>query len=250
MGSVPGIVLLAAAIGLAVLGVHGLRGLLDIREALRLLEFDRLSSPSCWPATRGLLAALAALPFLFLGWRLGVVGLLIALAVAGTTFHVAPEFLRAARRRVEEAVLDDLALHLDLLALALESGSSWPAALSMCVERAPDGPLRRAWGRVIQEIHAGAEPIEALRHLEQRARLAPLATLVSALRSAEKLQLPAAPVLRERARQAAAATFARGERAARAVPLKLWAAMVLCLAPCTAVVLAFPLAHLMARLLG
>ena len=58
----------------------------------------------------------------------------------------------------------------------------------------------------------------------------------------------AAGVLRDRARHCAASRFARAERLARAAPLKVWAALLLCLAPCTAVVLAFPLAQLLAKL--
>jgi tight adherence protein C len=151
---------------------------------------------------------------------------------------------------VELRILDEFALHLDLMAIAMEAGSSWTAALVLCTERAPDGPLRRAWQRVILEIHGGSEPLDALRNLEQRLRLPAMATLVSALRAAEKLQLPASSVLRDRSRQTNAQRFARAERQARAAPLKLWAAMLLCLVPCTAVVLAFPLAQLLVRLLG
>jgi tight adherence protein C len=58
------------------------------------------------------------------------------------------------------------------------------------------------------------------------------------------------PVLRDRSRQSAASRFARAERRARAAPIKLWAAMLLCLAPCTAVVLAFPLARLLGLWVG
>jgi tight adherence protein C len=140
-------------------------------------------------------------------------------------------------------VLDDLPLHLDLIAVAMESGSSWTAALTLCGERAPDSALRRAWERVMLEVHAGAEPLEALRGLDQRANLRPISTLVSALRAADKLQMPWSAVLRERARQCAAHRFARAEHRARVAPLKLWAAMLLCLLPCTAVVLAFPVAR-------
>jgi tight adherence protein C len=55
-------------------------------------------------------------------------------------------------------------------------------------------------------------------------------------------------VLRERARQAAAARFARAERRARVAPLRLWATLMLCIAPCTLLVLAFPVARLLALL--
>jgi tight adherence protein C len=70
---------------------------------------------------------------------------------------------------------------------------------------------------------------------------------VTALRAAEKLNLPLAEVFRDRARQSAAHRFARAERRARAAPLKLWAALVLCIGPCTVVVLAFPLARVLVK---
>jgi tight adherence protein C len=254
MSDVPVVVMLIAGVGVFAAGAWGRRGLLEIREALLLAEFDRLISPPNWPATRALVGVLAAMPALAAAALvseapLGRLALLGALTLVIVGFWAAPRLLLAARRRVERQILDELSLHLDLLALAMESGSSWSKALELCRERAPAGPLQRAWERVILEIHAGAEPLDALRNLEQRIRLRPLATLVSALRAADKLQMPAGPVLRERARQAAACRFARAEQAARVAPLKLWAAMLLCLAPCTAVVLAFPLAQGLAWLL-
>jgi tight adherence protein C len=232
------------------LSVFGLRGLLEIREALRLAELDRLSAPAHWQVTRAWLGMAAAVPAYFAGAALGSGAWLAAAAVAALGYQVAPKFLASARQRVERELLDDLPVHLDLIALALEAGGALPSALATCAHRAPEGALRRAWARVILEIHAGAEPLDALRALEQRTGLKPLAVLVMALRSAEKFGIPAAQVFRERARQSAAQRFAHAERRARAAPLKLWAALVLCIAPCTLVVLAFPVARLLAIILG
>jgi tight adherence protein C len=250
MQQVPAIVWLLLASGLVFLSVHGLRGWLEIREALRLAELDRLASPADWPACRALAGAVAALPVVWFAREIGVVALLAGFAIMALGYWMAPKFLEAAKHRVQQQVLDELGPHLDLLAVAMESGSSWTAALVLCTERAADGPLRRAWQRVLLEIHAGAEPLDALRSLEQRLRLPALSTLVSALRAAEKLKLPPGAVLRDRARHCAASRFARAERRARAAPLKLYAAMWLCLLPCTAFVLAFPLARLLARWAG
>ncbi len=225
------------------LGVHGLRGLAAIHEALREAELDRIAPPPHWPATRALIGVLIALPFMWLLRDLGWVAVSVGTTLAALGFWLSPQWLDAARRRLQRRLLDDLALHLDLLAVAMEAGSSWGAALVLCVERAPDGPLRRAWQRVILDIHGGMEPLDALRVMEQRLRLQPLTTLLSALRAADKLKLPAAGVLRDRARHCSAARFARAERRARAAPLKLWAAMLLCLAPCTVAVLAYPLSR-------
>jgi tight adherence protein C len=250
MTAIPAFVWILFAAALVAVGLRGLRGLLAIREAFEQVEPERLSSPPDWPATRALVGILAGLPLMFAMRHLGLVALLCSFAVAALGFGVAPQVLRAARRRFEQQILDELALHLDLLAVAMESGSTWSGALVLCVERAPEGPLRRAWQQVILDIHAGMEPLDALRALDQRLRLQPMTTLLSALRAAEKLKLPPAAVLRERARHCAAARFARAERRARAVPLKLWAAMVLCLAPCSAAILAYPLAGLLTRALS
>lgn len=253
MDEIPAIVWLGAAIGVFVLGVTGSRGLVEVRDALRTGEFDRLSAPDGWMATRGLAGILVALPFAILVTAVtgrGRLAMFAALLVAGAVFWWAPLALVMARRRVERRILDELALHLDLISLAMEAGCGWTAALQSCTERAPDGPLRRAWIRVIAEIQSGSEPLDALRGLEQRVRLRPFGTLVSAIRAAEKLQQPLAPVLRERARAAAAGTFARAERRARAAPIRLWAVMCLCLLPCSAIVLAFPVAKLLGRAMG
>jgi tight adherence protein C len=238
------------AVAVLALGVLGSRGLIEIRDALRRAEFDRLASVPRWAAARALLGVLLAMPPLFMLASTGAAAAWLGVGVAAAGYCLAPRLLHAARRRVESQVLDALPLHLDLMALALEAGSAWPGALMACIERAPEGPLRRAWERMLLEIHAGAEPLDAFRHLEQRVRLPPFATLVSALRAAEKMQLPAATVIRDRARQAAAAHFARAEREARAAPLKLWAVLLLCLAPCTLAVLVFPVAELLASVLG
>jgi tight adherence protein C len=243
MGDVPLFIQLLLLSGVAVLAVVGLRGLFDIVAALRAAEFARLAADGERTATRASAGLCVAVPVYLAVSSMGLVALVSAALAGVLGYAVAPRFLDEVRERAERAVLDELAVHLDLMALALESGSSLTAALSACAERTPDGPLRRCWSRAVLEIHAGAAPQDVLRDLDLRLGLKPISTLVMALRSAERAGVSPALVLRERARQAAAARFARAERLARAAPLKLWATMILCIAPCTLLVLAFPLAQ-------
>jgi tight adherence protein C len=245
---VPLIVLACGAAGAFALTVFGLRGLLGIRDDLRHADLTRLPAPEQWRVTRAWLGFTAAVPMLLVTSRLGSAAWLAGAVTAAVGYWAAPEFLAAARRRVERELLDDLVVHLDLAALAMEAGSSLPAALAICVERGPDGALRRSLSAVMLEIHSGAQPLDALRELEQRVGLRPLVSLVTALRSAERLNLDLAQVLRERARQSAGIRFARAERLARAAPLKLWAALWLAIVPCTFVLLAFPIAQMLALL--
>ena len=237
-------VLLAFAAGMFGLSVFGLRGLLDILDALKYVELNRLASPAHWQITRAWFGLLASLPVFFAASSLAGGAWLAAAAIAGLGYAVAPRFLDSMRQRVEHELLDDLPTHLDLIALGLEAGRPLPAALVICANRAPAGALQRAWSRVELDIQGGAEPLDALRAMEQRLGLKPLTTLVTALRGAEKLGVPMAQVFREKARQSAAQRFARAERRARAAPLRLWAALVLCIAPCTVIVLAYPVVRL------
>jgi len=234
------------ASGLFVLGVIGARGLLAIRQAIRVADLVELADPPGWAGTRAFLGACAALPALMLAGPLGLGAFAAAAVVAFVGYATAPQFLASIRARVETEVLDDLPLHLDLMALTMESGASLPAALAIAAEHGPAGALRRAFGGLLLDVHAGTEPLDALRTLDQRIGLRSINTMVTSLRSAERLGMPLAPVLRERATQSAANRFARAERLARAAPLKLWATLVLCIAPCTLVVLAFPVAKLLA----
>jgi tight adherence protein C len=231
------------------LGIAALRGLTDIHEALTRGELQRLAAPRHWPAVRLFCGLLAALPVLLAAGSTGPGALGAALLVAALGYAVAPEFLRALRRRAEQAIVDELALHLELMALVAESGGSLAAAFNACVERAPAGPLRVLWQSALLELCAGGEVHEVLKGVDQRVGVRAVGLLVTAIRNHERAGIPLAALLRERARQAAAGRFARAERLARAAPLKLWATLMLCLAPCTLLVLAFPVADLLAVLL-
>jgi len=229
--------------------IPGLAGLSVIREALREGNLHSLSMPRHWRFTRAFVGICAAVPVFLATASLGAIAALAALCTAALGYGVAPLLLAEARRRAVQVILDESTLHLELLALVLESGGSLTAGLSTCAARAPDGPLRRAIARVVREVAQGAEVHEALRAMDQRLGLRPISLLVTTLRNADRGGFDLGALVRERARQSAAARFARAERQARAAPLKLWATMLLCIAPCTLLVLAWPVAQLLAKML-
>src|SRR5688572_7161505 len=99
MSELPPFLWIAGAAALLVLALFGLRGILEIRDALRLAEFSRLTDPPCWTAARALAGVMAGLPILFTTRSLGPGAWLATLVVATLAFVLAPEFLRAAQRR-------------------------------------------------------------------------------------------------------------------------------------------------------
>src|SRR5689334_12174016 len=121
------------------LSVFGLRGLLDIHDALKFAELNRLASPAHWQLTRAWFGLLVSVPVFFAASSLAGGAWLTAAAVASLGYAVAPRFLESMRQHVEHDLLDDLPAHLDLIALSLEAGRALPAALATCVQRAPAG---------------------------------------------------------------------------------------------------------------
>ena len=82
MFDVPLIILLGAAAGVFALTVFGLRGFLEIRDALRFAEFARLTPPAHWQATRAWTGVGAAIPVVIAASRLGAGAWFAGLAVA------------------------------------------------------------------------------------------------------------------------------------------------------------------------
>ncbi len=145
----------------------------------------------------------------------------------------------ANRQRVE--VLRELPMYLDMLTLALEAGGALSVALKISTERAPDTLLKRAFMRVQGDLRAGRSRVEALRALAERLDSPAVTALVAALIQADSSGGSLADVLRAQSEQRLDERFARAEKAAMEAPVKMLGPLVLCIFPCTFIVLAAPI---------
>jgi tight adherence protein C len=143
-------------------------------------------------------------------------------------------------RRTQE-VVRDLPVYVDMLTLALEAGGALSVALKVATERAPDGVLRRGFLRVQGDLRAGRSRREALQALAERLSVSAVDPLVAALVQAESSGASLASMLRAQADQRLHERFARAEKLALEAPVKMLGPLVLCIFPCTFLVLAFPL---------
>ena len=134
---------------------------------------------------------------------------------------------------------------LELMALGLEAGTAFPTALARALARAPDGPLREEFARLVQEMRSGQARSDALRRIDARLGLPALSSVVAAIVQAEASGLSLAPVLRAQARRATQERFARAEKRAMEAPVKMLGPLVLCIFPCTFIVVGFPIAAML-----
>lgn len=177
--------------------------------------------------------ALAASTILSLPWT--------AVAMAGLAGMLLPaSWLRGVIRMREWEVTRDLPVYVDMLILALEAGGALSVALRVATDRCPDSVLRRAFERVQVDLRAGRARAEALRALGDRLDVAAIAPFVAALVQADGSGASLAAVLRAQADQRLAERFTRAEKLALEAPVKMLGPLVLCIFPCTFLVLGFP----------
>jgi tight adherence protein C len=208
---------------------------------LRKVELDYALSPQQWFSAKIVYSILiggsVTLLYLWLGLRSNI----IPLAGLAFGFVYLEIWMRDRVKRVEIEVLKNLPNFLDMLTLAIESGCNLTVAINIAVEKTADNALQRAFARLLREIRSGRNRIDALRMLEERLDNAVVSSLVSALVQAEKTGASLGSVLRAQSAQRTSERFARAEKLAMEAPVKMLGPLILCIFPCTFVVIGFPI---------
>ncbi len=213
-----------------------------VADMLERADLDQVLNAEQW-LMAPLLAAVAASFLCHLCLRGSGATEIWPLAFAASTGVVLPWLaLRDRIRKRQRTVLRDLPGYLDLLALALEAGCAFSAALQLAVQRSPPSALRAGFERVLQEVRAGSQRSDALRRLDRRVGVGALGAAVAAIVQAESTGVSLAPVIRAQALRCTQQRFARAEKLAMEAPVKMLGPLVLCIFPCTFIVIGFPIA--------
>ena len=186
---------------------------------------------------------------------IGVLGLAIGMSVlrpisaAGWLFVVLPVLAlaffgpgmwlsnRIAQRQL--TIRRELPDMLDMLTISVEAGLGFDAALAKLVANTR-GPLAVEFARVLQEVQAGAERAEALRHLAQRTEAPELDTFIMAIVQAEVFGISVSSVLRAQAVELRLRRRQLAEEIAQKAPVRLVFPLVLCILPATLIVILGP----------
>jgi tight adherence protein C len=134
-----------------------------------------------------------------------------------------------------------LPLMLDLLVLGLESGQGLTGAWQLACRHCPRGPLARSIEQVLAAWQAGQGRAQALIDWAQRERTASIRQLVSLLNQSDRLGASLAPLLRRQAEELRLRQQLEAETRALELPVRLLAPLLICILPCTFLVLLFPI---------
>ena len=222
------------------------------RSTQTMKRLDRLGlsaamSPAGWEASRAAHAAMSGAAVLLLP---ASHSLWFPVLAAGAGYALPALWLTRSLKRQSDHIMRELPGYLDLLTVAVEAGASLTSGIRMIVAEAPSSPLRNYFDRVLREVRGGRPRAAAFSHVAALYGIESLLTLASALAHAEASGMSLGQVLRTQAEQRTAERFARAEELAMQAPVKMLGPLILCIFPCTFIVLAVPIVARLREALG
>jgi tight adherence protein C len=136
---------------------------------------------------------------------------------------------------------------IDLVALAMESGLDFLAAVERIVDKMKPNALRDELGILIQETRLGTPRKESLQHLAQRVDLPDVQSLTSMIIQAEELGTSLATVLRTYAEDMRSKRILFAEEAAGKAPVKILMPMMVFFFPVIFVIVFGPVIYTFVR---
>lgn len=209
---------------------------LGLAPGLNAVRFEAL----CLATALVLGAGMLLLPGM--GW--------LALPAALCGYLLGGQWLKRQRHLQEQSIARELPAWLDLMTVCVEAGSTLTSGLRLIIEQAPPGPLRDFFERVLREVRGGRPRARAFSHVAALIGNESLTTLASALEHAESSGMSLGQVLRAQAEQRTAERFARAEKLAMQAPVKMLGPLILCIFPCTFIVIGVPIAVRLKEALG
>ena len=152
-------------------------------------------------------------------------------------------------RERSEAILKDLPDMLDLLAISVEAGLGFEAALGVVCEHF-SSPLAAEFSRTLKEMELGLPRREALQNLKKRTEVPELSNFVLALTQADALGMPVGRVLKTQAAEMRTKRQQWAREKAGKLPVKILFPLVAFIFPTVFVITLGPAAAQILRSFG
>jgi tight adherence protein C len=226
------------------------------RENLELVQQRLLAaglnhvSTSGFLAAKGILAGGGALLGIIFWVATGKsVMLVMVLGFAAMGYVVPGYFVGARSRHRRDAVESALPDALDLLAVSVEAGLGFDAAISKLIEHM-DGPLIDEFGLALSEMRVGEARQDALKKLSARVDSPELSAFVRAIIQADQLGISLGRILRVQAVDSRLKRQAAAEEKAMKAPIKMLFPTVLFIFPAMFIVILGPAMLSLSKVFG
>ena len=197
-------------------------------------------SPTGYLALKALFALIGVFVGSMLGSSRGLAGLVLGAGILGAIGFLGPDYaLTLKARSRKEKVRAELPDALDLLAVSVEAGLGFDAALAKLNEHM-DGPLAQEFGLTLSEMRIGESRSEALKRMSERVDAPELSAFTRAIIQADQLGTTLGRILRVQATDARLRRQAAAEERAMKAPIKMLFPTVLFIFPAMFLVILGP----------
>jgi tight adherence protein C len=182
----------------------------------------RAISPTSFLASKALFSVLGFVGGTFLGGLTGngTLGVLLAILFAFVGFMLPDIFVSMKARSRRDEIRAELPDALDLLAVSVEAGLGFDAAITKLTEHM-DGPLVDEFALALSEMRIGETRQNALQKMVDRVQAPELAAFVRALIQADQLGISLGRILRVQATDTRNKRQAAAEERAMKAPIKM-----------------------------
>jgi tight adherence protein C len=182
----------------------------------------RAISPTSFLASKALLGVLGFVGGTFLGGMTGngTLGILLAIVFVLIGFVLPDLFISFKARGRREEIRAELPDALDLLAVSVEAGLGFDAAISKLTEHM-EGPLIDEFALTLGEMRIGEARQNALQKMVDRVQAPELASFVRAIIQADQLGISLGRILRVQATDTRNKRQAAAEERAMKAPIKM-----------------------------
>ncbi len=144
-------------------------------------------------------------------------------------------------KKRQSDVLKSMPFIVDMLALSVEAGLDFLAAMVKVVERAPPGPLSDEFEILIREIQIGSPRAEALRALGWRVNVLTVSSFCATLIAADSVGASIGPILKGLSAELRQKRAADGEKAGATAATKILFPIMFFVIPAVFLVIAAPM---------
>ena len=208
------------------------------RDILAAGMTDEIGVEELWAYKFWLVIVALALLFLFSG---GGAAWWTWLVVGALGFYFPDRWLKDRVKGRHHAITRALPDVVDMLALSVEAGLDFMAAIGKVVQKSKPGPLIDELKTMLGEIRMGASRAEGLRSLAYRCNVSSLSTFVAVLVQADRLGVSIGSVLRAQSDKMRTDRFQHAERLGAQASQKILFPLILCIMPAVFIVIIGPL---------
>jgi tight adherence protein C len=141
----------------------------------------------------------------------------------------------------QKEIMMGLPFSIDMLALSVEAGLDFMAAITKVVEKARPGPLRDEFETLIKEIKIGATRAEALRNMAWRVNLINVSSFCATLIAADSVGASIGPILKNLSGEIRQKRSADVEKAGATAATKILFPMLFLIVPAVFIIVMAPM---------